>query len=148
MVAAAKQAAFGGLETEKEIEERLKSHRVWREELWGALRVFITGYSVGAGLGQKGYEAVATELDRIWGPLGRPVSASQLRAALQDSERNNFRLEWIDWFTLVDPDIAAINAHRVRGPKTDKEELEDLRAEIRETYPKHGEQVIRKARAR
>jgi len=148
MVAVAKQIVMGGLEDPQEVEERLKAHRVWRAQLWGALRVFVAGYSVGTGLGQKGYNACAAELDRIWGPEGRPVSASQLRAALEDSERNNFRLEWIDWFAAMDSDIAAIMAHRARGPKSDKEELEDLRAEVRETYPKHSEQVIRRARAR
>lgn len=40
-------------------------------------------------------KVVAGQLDDIFGPEGRPVSESVLRAALNESERNYFRLEWV-----------------------------------------------------
>lgn len=63
-------------------------------------------------------------------------------------ERNYFRAEWLDWFAARSPEIAELMARRVKPIKTDKELLTDLEAEVRETYPKHGDAVIRKARAR
>jgi len=110
------------------------------------MRAFVAGY-LGTN-GQRGYDAVAAELDRRWGPKGRPVSASILRSALQDVERNNFRLEWADWFAARDADIANLLARRVKPVKTAEEELADLKAEIYAEMPRRADALIRRARAR
>lgn len=145
MSAAPKQIAIGGLENPAEEQAEIEAGYLWREALWSAMRTFVSSYMAG---GLKGYDAAAAELDRRWGPKGRPVSASALRSALHDVERNNFRLEWGDFFAARCPDIANLMARRVKAIKTDAELLADLQAEIRETYPKHADQVIRKARTR
>ena len=146
MVAAPKQIAIGGLEDPAEEEAEIEAGYIWREELWSALRTFAAGY---VAHGQKGYDACAAALDRRWGPKGRPVSASILRAALMDAERNNFRAEWLDWFAARDRDIADLMARRVKPAKTDAERLADLEAELREELShKRVEQVLRRARAR
>jgi len=146
MTTPAKQIAMGGLEDPAEEEAEIEAGRLWRAQLWSALRTFVTGYIAGS---QKGYEACAAALDRRWGPDGRPVSASTLRAALADSERNYFRAEWLDWFARRDPDVAAIMARQVKPAKTDAERLADLEAELREVLShKQAEQVLRRARSR
>lgn len=146
MVAAAKQIAIGGLEDPADVEAEIEAGHVWREQLWSAMRAFVAGY-LGTN-GQRGYDAVAAELDRRWGPKGRPVSASILRSALQDVERNNFRLEWADWFAARDADIANLLARRVKPVKTAEEELADLKAEIYAEMPRRADALIRRARAR
>lgn len=146
MVALAKQISIGGLETETDDELEIEAGYVWREQLWSAMRSFVAGYVTVTG--QKGYDAAAAELDKRWGSKGRPVSASVLRAALHDVERNNFRAEWLDWFAARDTDIANLVARRVKPTKTEAELRADLEAEIREEYPKQAEKLIRRARAR
>ena len=143
----AKQVELGGLEDPAEDEAEIEAGYIWREQLWSAMRSFVAGYIAG---GQKGYDAAAAALDKRWGAKGkdRPVSASMLRAALHDSERNNFRAEWLDWFAARDRDIADLMARRVKPVKTEAELRADLEAEIREEYPKQAEKLIRKARAR
>lgn len=145
MVAVAKQISIGGLETETDDELEIEAGYVWREQLWSAMRSFVAGYIAG---GQKGYDAAAAALDKRWGSRGRSVSASTLRAALADSERNYFRAEWLDWFAARDTDIANLVARRVKPTKTEAELRADLEAEIREEYPKQAEKLIRRARAR
>jgi hypothetical protein len=142
VVAAAKQIAIGGLDDDT---AEIEAGYVWREALWSAMRSFVASYMAG---GLRGYDAAAAELDKRWGAKGRPVSASALRSALHDAERNNFRAEWLDWFACRSADIAELMARRVKPIKTPEERLADLEAEIRETYPKHADGVIRKARAR
>jgi hypothetical protein len=140
------QVSIGGLEDPKEIDAEIEAGYLWRESLWSAMRSFTTGYLHG---GLKGYDAVAAELDRRWGPKGRPVSASVLRAALHDVERNNFRAEWLDWYCARSEEIAAIVGRRVKPEKTAEQMLEDVIAELREEMAhKRVEVVLRKARAR
>lgn len=145
MVAAPKQIELGGLDSEAEEEAEIEAGYVWREALWSAMRTFVAGYLAN---GQKGYDACAAALDRRWGPKGRPVSASTLRAALMDAERNNFRAEWLDWFAARDPEIALLVGRRVKPAKTDRDNYEDLVETIRDEYPKQADKLIRKARAR
>src|SRR5690606_3886420 len=96
-----------------------------------------------------GYEHAAAALDRRWGPKGRPVSASLLRAALNDSERNYFRAEWLAFFRRKSADVAKIMAAGIKPRKTPEELLSDLEAELREELShKRVEQIIRRARAR
>jgi hypothetical protein len=143
--AAPKQIVIGGLEDPAEDEAEIEAGYLWREQLWSVLRQFVAGYMAG---GLRGYDAAAAALDKRWGAKGRPVSASALRAALHDHERNNLRAEWLDWFAARSPEIAELMARRVKPVKTAEERLADLEAEVRETYPKHADSVIRKARAR
>jgi hypothetical protein len=146
MVTVLKQIAIGGLEDPSDEQAEIEAGYVWREQLWSAMRSFVAGYIAG---GQKGYDAVASALDRRWGEKGRPVSASALRACLHDAERNNFRLEWIDWFAARDRDIADLVARRVKPAKTDAERIADLEAALRdELSHKAAERVLRQARAR
>ncbi len=143
---AAKQVELGGIQTESEELAEIEAGYRWRESLWSAMRQFVAGYLSG---GLKGYDAVAAELDRRWGPKGRPVSSSVLNAALKDSERNNFRAEWLDWFAARDSDIADILARRTKPAKTDAQYAADLESEIREELShKRAETVIRRAKAR
>jgi hypothetical protein len=145
VVAARKQIAIGGLEDPADELAEVEAGWLWREQLWSAMRQFVESYMAG---GLRGYDAAAAALDRRWGAKGRPVSASALRSALHDVERNNFRAEWLDWFAARSPEIADLMARRVKPVKTAEERLADLEAEVRETYPKHADSVIRKARAR
>lgn len=146
MVAAPKQLGIGGLEDPAEELAEIEAGYVWREALWSAMRAFVAGYVTANG--QKGYEACAAALDRRWGERGRPVSASLLRAALNDTERNYFRAEWLDWFAARSPEIADLMARRVKPIKTDAELLRDLEAEVRAEMPRRADALIRKARAR
>lgn len=144
----AKQVELGGLEDPAEDEAEIEAGYIWREQLWSAMRSFVAGYIAG---GQKGYDAAAAALDKRWGAKGkdRPVSASALRAALHDSERNNFRAEWLDWFAARDRDIADLMARRVKPTKTAEDRIADLEAEVREALShKAAEQLFRKARGR
>lgn len=146
MAAVSKQIELGGLQTQDDEQAEIEAGYIWREQLWSTMRQFVSSYMAG---GLKGYDAVAAELDRRWGPKGRPVSASVLRSALNDVERNNFRAEWMDWFAWRSEDVANLMARRVKPVKTDKEQLEDLIAELREELShKRVETIVRKARAR
>ena len=147
MIAAQRQISIGGLETEAEERAEIEAGYMWREALYGALRSFAATYSAE---GLKGYDACAAALDKRWGERGRPVSASVLRAALHDVERNNFRAEWLDWFACRSADVADLLARRVKPEKTDRQLYEDLVAELRENEMSHKrvEQVVRKARTR
>lgn len=145
MVAAAKQMQLSAV-VDPDEEAEIEAGYVWREQLWGAMRQFVASYTAN---GLRGYDAAASELDRRWGAKGRPVSASILRAALNDAERNNFRAEWLDWFAWRSQEVADLMARRVKPAKTDTELLADLVAEMREELShKRVEQVLRKARAR
>jgi hypothetical protein len=145
MVAVPKQIELGGLQDEADERAEIEAGYLWREQLWSAMRQFVAGYREG---NLKGYDAAAAALDKRWGEKGRPVSASALRSALHDVERNSFRLEWVDWFAARDPDIANLVARRVKPIKTPEQELEDLRAELMAELPRQADKIIRRARAR
>jgi hypothetical protein len=145
MVAAVRQIAFGGLEDPAEEEAEIEAGYLWRESLWSAMRSFVATFTAH---GLRGYDACAAALDRRWGPKGRGVSASALRSALHDAERNNLRAEWLDWFAARSPEIADLMARRVKPIKTAEERLTDLEAEIREELPKRADALIRRARTR
>jgi hypothetical protein len=146
MVAVPRQVSIGGLEDPDDDLAEIEAGYVWREQLWSAMRAFVSGYIAN---GQKGYDAAAAALDKRWGSKGRPVSASVLRAVLHDVERNNFRAEWLDWFAARDRDIADLLARRVKPVKTAEERLADLEAELREELShKRAEAVLRRARGR
>lgn len=114
---------------------------VWREQVYAACRACVRELG--------GYEVAAIALDRRWGVKGRPVSATLLRSALNDVERNNARIEWLDFFARRSPDVAELMARRVKPTKTAEERLADLEAELREELShKSAERLLRKARAR
>lgn len=69
------------------------------------------------------FEDAAKELDAIFGPEGRPVSATVLRAALRNAERNYFRAEWLV-VVLEDAEVRATLAPPAKSPA---EELAELR---------------------
>lgn len=145
MVAASKQMRLSAV-TDPDEEAEIEAGYLWREQIWSAMRSFVGTYTSN---GLRGYDAAAAELDRRWGAKGRPVSASILRAALNDAERNNFRGEWFDWFAWRSEDVAALLARRVKPAKTAEELLQDVIDEMREELShKRVEQVLRKARAR
>lgn len=60
-------------------------------------------------------EAAAAALDAVFGPEGRPVSGTQLRAAARQAERNYFRAEWIA-LVADDPEVVAFFAAYRRTP--------------------------------
>ena len=140
VVAAAKQMSLSGVDADEEAAE-IEAENLWREELFNACRQCVRDLG--------GYEPAAAALDRRWGSRGRPVSASLLRAALNDAERNYFRGEWLAFFKSKSEDVAKIMAAGVKPTKTPEEYARDLEAEVREELShKRAEQVMRKARAR
>lgn len=97
------------------------------------------------------YDACATALDRIWGDRGRPVSSAVLRAALNDSRGNYFRLEWAIWFARQSEEVASVLAEIIglgASSKPPDEELEDLKEVLLEEYPRQAQRLIRRARAK
>lgn len=119
----------------------IENERLLRSELWAALRAVARELS---------FEVCARELDKRWGELGRPVSASVLRSALHDAERNNFRLEWLLWFATRNERVADLLLEiggASREAKKPEDELEDLKAELRREYPRQAEAIIRKGKA-
>lgn len=146
MAAVLKQVPMPGLEDPAEENAEIEAGYIWREQLWSVMRSFVAQYQIGQ---QRGYEAAAAELDKRWGPKGRPVSASILRAALADAERNNFRLEWADWFALRSREVAELLGRRVKPTKTKEELFDDFLEEVREELShKRIEAALRRARAR
>lgn len=123
MKAPAKQIApqtAWDMQSDAEKDDEVEAVKLWRAALWSAMRTFAKSYI--ADDGQQGYAACAAALDKFWGEEGRPVSESTLGAALL--------------------------AGQVKLAKTKDEYIEDLEAEIRETNPKHADQIIRRARVR
>jgi hypothetical protein len=146
MVAAVSQMKLVGIDPDEEQAE-IDAEVAWRTELFAACRQAVKEMG--------GYEVVAAALDRRWGrqpdgkELGRSVSASLLRAALNDAERNYFRAEWLSYFKSKNADVARIMAAGVKPKKTAEELLVDLEAELREELShKRVEQIVRRARAR
>lgn len=60
-------------------------------------------------------ERAAEALDGVFGPEGRGVAGSTLRAACRQAERNYFRLEWIV-VVMDDPEVIAFFAAQRRTP--------------------------------
>ena len=142
------QLSLGDLQTAQEEEAEIEAGYLWRAALWSAMRKFATNYIGPSGL--KGTDAVAVELDKRWGGdgIGRPVSGAILGACLRDSERNHFRLEWVDFFAARSPEIADLLARRVKPAKTDAEYIRDLETEVRSEMPKRADAILRNARTR
>lgn len=89
-------------------------------------------------------------LDSIWGrdDVGRGVSGSTFRAALGDTERNYFRLEWLMEFanrSEVVRELCRAIADG-RGPKDPRDELRDLQEEVRRNVPLAADAMIKRAR--
>lgn len=144
----AKQVEIGGLESERDELLSIKAGKVWRTELWAAIKLFVLGY-IDAETGLKGYDGCAYRLNLRWGEEGRHVTAGSLRAALETSERNNFRLEWAYWFAEQSADIADLLGRHVKPTKTAEEMNADIIAVMRELLGhKLVEQILRGAKAR
>lgn len=142
------QVEIGGLETPESRAIQIEASRLWRERLWSAMRQFVIGY-IDAGTNLKGYDGCAYRLNEIWEEEGRSVTAGSLRAALTDTERNHFRLEWVDWFASQSPEIAEMLARRVKPKKTDRELLDAFLDELLEDIPhKRIQAALRRAAAR
>lgn len=105
-----------------------------------------------AALASGGYDKAANALDAIWAPLGRPVSASFLRATLdpKSSEtRSYFRGEWLIWFAQQSAEVRELMIGIGEdAPKDPVEDLEDLQDLARDRFGKAGEQLVRDAKAR
>lgn len=145
MVAAAKQAVIGGLDTEDDETREIEAAGVWREQLWSAMRSFVETYVDTNGL--KKHDGCAFRMNKIWERKGRPVTAGALRNALEDANRNNFRLEWVDWFAARSPEVAELVARRVKPAKTKDDYIAALESVIRERLShKEAEKWLRDAR--
>lgn len=148
MRVAAKQVEIGGLGTAAERDVQIEASRLWREQLWSAIRMFVIGY-IDVGTNLKGYDGCAYRLNEIWEDEGRPVTGGSLRAALTDTERNHFRLEWVDWFASQSSDVAELLARRVKPKKTDRELLDAFLDELLEDIPhKRIQAALRRAAAK
>jgi hypothetical protein len=148
MAAIAKQASFGGLDTETNTAKATEAAYTWREQLWSAMRLFVETY-VDLENGLKKYEGCAFRLNKIWEEKGRPVTAGALKQALTDADRNNFRLEWADWFASQDSEVAALLGRRVKPQQTKDEYIAALEAEVRDTLShRQAEALLKRARSR
>lgn len=90
----------------------------------------------------------ATALEGIWGERNRPVAASQLRAALNSTERNYFRVEWAFWFSRHSEEVRDLLLEVIGHGKPKKPPdvgLRDLKTVVREAFPKHADALFRKA---
>lgn len=105
-----------------------------------------------AALAFGGYDKAANALDAIWGPLGRQVSASFLRATLdpKSSEtRSYFRGEWLIWFAQQSAEVRDLMMGVASdAPKDPADELIDAEDVVREELGKVGDALIRKWKAR
>lgn len=86
------------------------------------------------------WEAAAAALDAVFGPQGRPVSGSVLRAAFSSAERNYPRLEWAV-LVLGDPEVRAAISPPPRDPA---EELAALREHMKSKAPGELERFDRR----
>lgn len=138
----AAQVAMIGLEDPNDVARESDEHHLIFETAIVAMRELARELT---------YQVCAAKLDAIWGSKGRPVSASVLRAALEGTERNYFRFEWCIWFARHSEDVA-LYMREIGGAalpvKTPEQELNDLKATIREEYPKQAVKLIRKAESR
>jgi hypothetical protein len=148
MVALAKQASFGGLDTENARAQAVEAARVWREQLWSAMRSFVGTY-IDVENGLTKHDGCAFRLNQEWEDKGRPVTGGALKQALADAERNNFRAEWLFWFASECEEVAELMARKAKPPKTDAQYAKDLEDGIRANLShKLAEKVIREARAK
>jgi hypothetical protein len=142
MAAPKVQLAITGLDDPAELAADADSQALLFEHVLAACRAVARELT---------YDVCARELDRIWGDRGRPVSGAVLRAALNGTERNYFRLEWLIWFARQSEDVAQL-AREIGGAglpaKTPEQELEDLHEVLRNEYPRQADRLIRKARSR
>jgi hypothetical protein len=146
MVASARQVSIGGLDADRDLAIDKKANHTWREELWSTMRVFVESY-IDAENGLKKHDGCAFRLNQIWEEKGRPVTGGALKNALEDSNRNNFRLEWAFWFASQDQDIARLLGMHVKPEKTPEQLLADQETAMREVLThKQVEQVKRRAR--
>lgn len=133
------QLAIAGLENQAEIDQEADDQALLFEHVVAACKAVTRELTL---------EVCATALDRIWGDRGRPVSAAVLRAALNDSRGNYFRVEWLIWFARQSEEVAQL-AHEIAGAglpqKKPEDELRDLKAVLREEYPRQAQRLIRKA---
>lgn len=127
------------LECESDREAEADRQRATRDELVMACRAVAR---------ELGYDACAAALDLVWGPLGRSVSASSLRAALNDAERNYFRFEWVLWFATQSESVRDVLRAIAdgRSKKSEADELRDLQELVRRKLPEDAEGLIRKAK--
>lgn len=140
MVAVRRQTAWTSEVAEPaELQAARDRRKLLREQLMAACRqVALT----------LGYDRCAAELDAEWGPEGRTVAATFLRAALNDEGRSNFRMEWLPWFSEqseVVADLVLEMGGRGKPKKTPEEELRDLKELMRRELGATANKLIRKA---
>lgn len=146
MVAAAKQIEIGGLDSETERKQEKKDCYLWREELWQLMDAFVETYSDG---NLRKHDAVAFRLNQIWEPKGRPVTPGALKNALEDVNRNNFRLEWAYWFASQDEDIARLLGCKAKPAKTLEQYFDDFISELgKDLAHRHIQAALRRAKAK
>ena len=125
----------------KEREREADDQRLLAEHFFAACRSVVRE--------GRTWDSIAKELDAIWDPVGRGVSAGVLRATLApNSERNYFRFEWAIWFARQSEECADLLAEiigRGKPKKTPEQELQDLKDLLREELPKRAASLIRKA---
>ncbi len=131
-------------ETDEEREAEAERQILLRLEFMAAARATVRELG--------GFDEAAKKLDRTWGrdDVGRGVSGSTFRAAVNDTERNYFRLEWI--FELANHSETIKDLLRAaadgRSKKSAEDELRDVHDIIRRKYPEDAEAIIRKARTK
>lgn len=98
---------------------------------------------------ERTLKVVAEELDKIWGDLGHPVSASTVSNTLRDHERSYWRSEWDSWFCDNSDEfreVCAEMAHCGKRRRTLEERHEALIDQMREELShKKVTQMLRKA---
>lgn len=98
----------------------------WRDAYYFGARASDLRDRVNNAIRRLGSTKVAAhQLDQIFGPSGRGVGESTLRAAMNESERNYFRLEWI---VLVDRDeeVRSFFAKPALSPEEENRAMRDF----------------------
>lgn len=133
-------------EAAREAERERDEHHELVEQFFAACRAYVRD--------ESSYEVVATELEAIWGELGRHVSTGVLKNTLsknEDVKRGQyFRFEWAIYFARKSEACAEVLAQiigRGKPKKSEGDELRDLKTVIRREYPRQAEALIRKGEA-
>lgn len=146
MAVAKPQLAIAGLKTQEEAAAEAADCAMRRDRR-GVLRARAMA-AIGRLARERQFAVCAEELDaddKAFGG-GKGVGASTLRACVEGTERNYFRLDWLFWFLEESDELASVLMEAIGLPQKDpKEELQDLRDIVRAELPKQAERMIRKA---
>lgn len=156
MSSAKPQLALVGTKTQAEVEAERKMAEASRErraelrlKLLNAIRRHAREVTNNVCADEVDEDAAVFRGDRERGGDGtgnKGVSSALFRSCLESSERNYFRLDWLFWFIDESEDVRAALQDAIGLPEKDpREELQDLREQVRIEMPKQADRIIRTA---